>query len=148
MLQRPSNARLYKSMHSQWPRGDALHVYLGDFPNAFDIPLAFLQQSGSNNYAFVAELVQELVCEPGKLVYADAGPASVDVVDDAAPDANHLLAFLPVDHVAGFTWASGPDGRYMDRPHPPAEAMDDSASLDASQISVLQVRGGLLYSPP
>jgi hypothetical protein len=148
MLQRPSNAQLYNSMHSQWPRGDAVRISVGDFPNAFDIPLAFLRGSGSNTYAFVAELVQELVCEPGELVYANAGPAFIDVDVHAAPDAGRLLAFQPVDRAVGFTWASGPDGRYRGRPHPPAEAMDDSASLDASQISVLQVRNRLLYSHP
>jgi hypothetical protein len=138
MLQRPDKFQLYNTMHSRWPRGPSLRICVGDFPKGFDLPLAFLQGSGFNTYSFVAELMQELVLEPGQLSFAD-GASDDSIPLNAAPQAGRELAFNPVDSEVMFTWTHGPDGRFQGRPHPPTEAMDDTASLSPSQVTNLQV---------
>ena len=147
MLQRPDNCQLYNVAAALWPRGPFVTVSVRDYPGKFRFPLAFLQPCDSS-HAFLQQLVQPFVNEPGVLALA-----GIPVDLSTRAQAGSELEFLPADSSTAFTagaaahgaslacaGSSGPDGRYKARALGPSEPFDDSASLAPSQVSDLQVR--------
>lgn len=135
VLHKPPITRLYTRIRTTWPRGPCIQIRIARYPDLLAIPQAFLAGSGHNTIAFVQDLVQHCVNEPGQIAnLAQLGLSLVDV-----PPVDRTLEFAPSAEGVEFTWATGPDGRYHARPPNPDEPFDDTASLRPSEVTDLQV---------
>ena len=136
ILQKPDNTKLYHKIYSTWPRGPYVRLHIGNYPELFRLPQAFLEGCGQNSLRFVQELVQYCVQEPGHL----SNLAQLGLELDDAPPPGQTLEFAAVEADTTFTWMPGPDGRYRGRAPAQDEAFDDTASLRPSEVSEMQVR--------
>ena len=135
-LQRPDNTQFYTRIASTWPRGPFVKLRIGDYPEIFRIPQAFLEGcDGNNTLRFVEELAQLCVQEPGHLSNLE----QLDLQIDQIPPTDHVLTFTADAPGNILTWSAGPDGRYHNRAPAPDEPFDDTASLRPSEVSNLQV---------
>ncbi|CAD6587272.1 MAG: hypothetical protein CYPHOPRED_003850 [Cyphobasidiales sp. Tagirdzhanova-0007] len=134
ILQKPDNTKLYHKIYSTWPRGPYVRLHIGNYPELFRLPQAFLEGCGQNSLRFVQELVQYCVQEPGHL----SNLAQLGLELDDAPPPGQTLEFAAVEADTTFTWMPGPDGRYRGRAPAQDEAFDDTASLRPSEVSEMQ----------
>lgn len=101
------NEPTYTHMTTAWPRGSRVTIDIAGAVNPVDIPLAFLESSGSNTWELVLHMLHTLVNERGRLVSSNRdGPIGFE--PQAEPIAGQY-SFVPVE-AQRFTWARGRAG--------------------------------------